>query len=186
MELTMDNNSIELAFTEWNAWLNGKDSSIRGKDRVKPNFELIFQKWKDLGAKFDDLYEIWLPKAIKAHQPKPSLARAQYKRFKSQFAMDKTEKEFIDEWNERIENTGTETFFEFFPATQLDKDDEPKVYGNMSATEYKAQRRYADQFPTLDTRELVKQWRAQQEYNLNVDDVLENVLGKEESDETNS
>jgi hypothetical protein len=47
----------------------------------------------------------------------------------------------------------------------------------MSATEYRAQRRYADQFPTLDTREAVRLWREQTEYNLDVEDVLENVLG---------
>jgi hypothetical protein len=54
----------------------------------------------------------------------------------------------------------------------------------MSATEYKAQRRYADQFPTLNTEELVKQWRSQQEYNMDVEDVLDNVLGgnKNETD----
>jgi hypothetical protein len=93
---------------------------------------------------------------------------------------EKTEKEFTDEWMSSIEGTGTEVFFEFFPATTVDHDPEPKVYGGMSATEYRAQRRYADQFPTLDTRELVKQWKSQSEYNLDVEGTLENVLGKED------
>ena len=68
-------------------------------------------------------------------------------------------------------------FFEFFPATPADHDPEPKVFGNMSAIEYRAQRRYADQFPTLNTTEAVRLWREQTEYNLDVEDVLENVLG---------
>ena len=170
---------LELALVEWIANLKSRD---RSRKNVRPNFEELFQKWKDLDASFDDLYETLLPKAIKAHQPLPSVARSTYKSLKDK--IDKSEKEFVEEWNSSIEGTGQEVFFEFFPATTLDKDDEPKVYGNMSKTEYQAQRRYADQFPTLNTDELVKQWRSQQEYNLDVEDTLENVLG--DDNETNS
>lgn len=171
----MDKNKlIEITLVEWIASLKSRDRSHKN---VRPHFEELFQTWKDHGAGFDDLYETYLPKAIKAHQPLPSVARTVYKKLKSITSIDKTEKEFIDEWNDSIEGTGTETFFEFFPATPADHDPEPKVYGNMSATEYRAQRRYADQFPTLDTREAVRLWREQTEYNLDVEDVLENVLG---------
>ena len=179
----MDKNKIiEIAFVEWVAMLKSRD---RSRKAVRPNFEDLFQKWKDAGATFDDLYEIYLPKAIKAHQPVPSVARNIYKQLRQKAMIDKTEKEFIEEWNASIEGTGTEAFFEFFPALPVDHDPEPKIFGGMSATEYRAQRRYADQFPTLNTAELVKQWKAQQEYNLDVESVLENVLGGE-SDETNS
>ena len=173
--------SLEIALVEWTASLKSKD---RSRKSVRPNFEELFQKWKDLDASFDDVYETLLPKAIKAHQPVPSVARSMYKTIKQKASIDKTEKEFIDEWNASIEATGTEAFFDFFPAMPIDHDPEPKVFGSMSATEYRAQRRYADQFPTLNTDELVRQWREQQEYNLNVDDILENVLG--DKDETNS
>ena len=177
----MDNPKlIDIALVEWIALLKSRD---RSRKAVRPNFEDLFQKWKDLGAGFDDLYETYLPKAIKAHQPLPSVARSMYKQIKSKASIDNTEKEFIDEWNQSIEGTGTEVFFEFFPATPADHDPEPKVYGNMSATEYRAQRRYSEQFPTLDTREAVRLWREQTEYNMNVEDVLENVLGdKNEQD----
>jgi hypothetical protein len=152
---------------------------------VRPNFEELFQKWKDIDSSFDDLYEAWLPKAVKAHQPVPSVARASYKKLKQTIReLDKTEKEFIEEWNKSIEDTATETFFEFFPPPKLDEDTEPKVFGNMSAREYKAQRRYAEQFPTLDTTELEKRWNEQQ-YNLDIEDLMKNILG-EDSDETNS
>lgn len=172
---------VDLALVEWIASLKSKD---RSRKSVRPNFEDLFQKWKDSGATFEDLYETYLPKAIKAHQPLPSTARSIFKQLKQKVAgFDKSEKEFLEEWNNSIDATGTEVFFEFFPATPADHDPEPKVYGSMSATEYKAQRRYADQFPTLNTEELVKQWRSQQEYNLDVEDVLENVLGdKDETD----
>lgn len=165
---------IDLAFVEWVALLKSRD---RSRKAVRPNFEDLFQKFKDLGATFDDLYETYLPKAIKAHQPLPSVARSMYKQIKMKAHIDKTEKEFVEEWNASIEGTGTEVFFEFFPATPADHDPEPKVYGNMSATEYRAQRRYADQFPTLDTREAVRVWREQTEYNMDVESVLDNVLG---------
>lgn len=168
------NKQLDIILVEWIALLKSKD---RSRKSVRPNFEELFQKFKDLGASFDDLYETYLPKAIKAHQPLPSTGRAIYKQLKQKAAIDKTEKEFLDEWNASIEATGTEVFFEFFPATPVDHDPEPKVYGNMSKTEYQAQRRYADQFPTLDTREAVRLWREQTEYNLDVEDVLDNVLG---------
>ena len=173
--------AYEVALVEWTASLKSKD---RSRKSVRPNFEELFQKWKDLDASFDDVYENLLPKAIKAHQPLASVARSTYKNIKQKAHIDKSEKEFIEEWNQSIEATGTEVFFEFFPAMPIDHDPEPKTFGSMSATEYRAQRRYADQFPTLNTDELVKQWREQQEYNLDVDGILENILG--DNDETNS
>jgi len=176
----MDKNKlIELAFIEWAANFKSGDKKTKN---ARNNFEELFQKWKDAEAVFDDVYESYLPKVIKTHQPLPSVARSVYKNLKSK--LDKSEKEFIEEWNDSIEATATEVFFEFFPATPVDHDPEPKVYGSMSATEYKAQRRYADQFPTLNTDELVKRWRDQLEYNLDVEDTLQNVLG--DKNETNS
>jgi hypothetical protein len=165
---------IELTFVQWVASLKERP---RGKDHVKPNFDDLFIAFKNAGATFDDIYETYLPKAIKAHQPTPSLARSFYKLLKSKLPnFSKSEKEFIEEWNDSINATGTESFFEVFPVTSLDQDDEPKVFGNMSVKEYRAQRKYADQFPTLDTTELVKEWK-KEKYNINIDDMIENVLG---------
>jgi hypothetical protein len=179
----MDKNKlIDISLVEWIASLNSRD---RGAKSIKPNFEELFQKWKDLGASFDDVYETHLPKAIKAHQPADSLARSQFKKFKTAIrGFEKSEKEFIDDWKNSIDNAATESFFEFFPATPIDHDPAPKVYGSMSAAEYNAQRRYVDKYPTLSTDELVKQWKTQHEYNLDVEDALENVLGNKK-DETN-
>jgi hypothetical protein len=174
---------LELALTAWIHKIKSLPASLRGRKHVRPNFEELFQQWKDLDGSFDDTYETLLPKAIKAHLANPSKIRDVYKTLKSK--MDKTEKEFADEWNQSIESAAHDVYFEFFPAVPLDKDDEPKVYGNMSATEYRAQRRYAEQFPILDTTELVKAWREQKQYNPEVDDKLENILGGK-SDETNS
>lgn len=167
---------IDIALVEWTARFKG--SSKKTKD-ARNNFEDLFQKWKDVNATFEDVYETYLPKAIKAHQPLPSVAKNVYK--KVQQFTDKSEKEFISEWNDSIESTAQEVFFEYFQAVSLDHDPEPKSHGNMSATEYRAQRRYSEQFPILKTDSLIKQWKQQQqEYNLSIDDILENVLGDEQ------
>lgn len=172
---------LDITLTAWIAKLKSAPASERARKNVRPNFEDLFQQWKDLGASFDDVYENLLPKAIKAHYPVPSTAKNVYKQLKNNMGV--TEKEFIESWQSNIETTAQEVFFEFFPPTPADHDPEPKVYGSMSATEYRAQRRYADQFATLKTDELVKQWREQQEYNLDVEDTLENILG--DDDEAN-
>lgn len=175
------NKLLDLAFSEWKAGFKASSGQEKKTKNARSNFENLFQRLKDLEADFNEA-EPYLAKAIKVHQPTPSRARDVYRNLHNK--MGKNEKEFVDEWNESIEAIGTDVFFELFPATTTDHDSEPKVYGNMSATEYKAQRRYADQFPTLDTTELVKQWKIQQEYNLDVEKTLENVLGN--NDETDS
>jgi hypothetical protein len=171
------NNSIEIIFVEWNSSLKDRDRSRNG---VSSNFDDLFQKWKSANAEFDELYTVWLPKAIKAHLPNSSVVRNTYKKIKRKSnAFDKTEKEFIEEWNKSIEDTATSLFFEFFPPPLIDQDDAPKVYGNMSAKEYSAQRRYIEQFPTLKTDDLIKQWKTQ-EYNLDIEEMIKNVLGKKD------
>jgi hypothetical protein len=171
------NNAIELIFTEWSSSLKNRD---RSKSSVGSNFDDLFQSWKSIEADFDELYTVWLPKAIKAHLPNSSVVRNTYKKIKSTSkTFDKTEKEFIDEWNKSIEDTATSTFFEFFPPPLIDQDDAPKVYGNMSAKEYGAQRRYSEQFPTLKTDALIEQWK-NQEYNLDIEDMIKNVLGNKD------
>jgi hypothetical protein len=172
----MENNNIKLILDQWQASLKSKD---RKKDSVKTNFEELFQSWKNAGASFEDLYETFLPIAIKAHLPSSSIIRNTFntvKHYNKKF--DKSEKEFSEDWNKSIHDTATSTFFEYFKSPLFDQDDEPKVFGNMSAKEYKAQRRYAEQFPILDTTELEKQWQ-DSKYNLDIDDMIKNVLGEE-------
>lgn len=169
------NNVLELLLQQWIASLKTKDRSAAA---VSGNFEELFESLKNSGATFEEAHEI-LPKAVKAHQPVASLTRAQYKNLKKKvFDFDKTEKEFTEEWNRSIDDKGTAAFFEFFPLPKMDEDGEPKVYGNMSAKEYKAQRRYAEQFPVLDTTELEKRMN-EREYNLDIEDMLKHVLGED-------
>lgn len=165
----------ELILKEWIASLKQRDRSRNG---IEQNFLDLFDKLKAAGSTFDTAYTL-LPRAIKAHQPSAGLARSTYKRIKAvSKTLDKTEKEFIEEWSKSIDDTGTQAFFSVFPIERLDEDSEPKVFGNMSAKEYKAQRRYAEQFPVLDTTELEKRMH-EREYNLDIEDLIKNVLGED-------
>lgn len=169
------NKNIELVFAEWNASLKKRDKTAKS---LRPNFEELFSRWKSADASREDIYEIWLPKAISAHNPTSSVVRTVYKRLKTDIrGFDKTEKEFEEHWRKTIADIATEVFFEYFPLSiSVDDDTEPKVYGSMSAKEYGLQRRYIEQYPILDTTELEKQWREQQ-YNLDIEEMLRNVLG---------
>lgn len=175
----MDKNKLlELALTEWTAKFNKSDKKTKD---ARMNFENLFQKWKDLGGSFDELFETLLPKAIKVHQPLPSVIRNSYKVLNIQ--RYKSEKEYIEEWNSSIEATAQEAFFEFFPVTGFDHDPEPKVYGGMSASEHRAQQRYLEQFKTLKLDEAVANWENKKN-SLKVETIEESVL--EDKNETNS
>ena len=173
----MDKNQlIERILLQWIAQLKAKSSEERKTKNVRSNFEELFFAWKQVDATFDLLYETYLPRAIKAHQPSPIIVRDVYLKVKATTKY-KTEKEFIESWCSDIEAKGNDAFFEYFPATTLDKDDGPKIFGSMSVNEYKQQRKHAEQYPMLDTQKLVEQWKDQQEYNIDVDSTLENILG---------
>ena len=180
-DVEVDKSVFDLILVQWISELGTKSASERKKEYVRSNFEDIFDRLKQAGAAFSIVHS-FLPKIIKAHQPNAALAKNSYKRLKTTMGLDKTEKEYTEEWNKSIEDTGTTIFFEFFPLAILEEDTGPKVYGNMSAKEYRVQRRYADQFPTLDTTELEKRMHTR-EYNLDIEDLMKHVLGDVGSDD---
>lgn len=172
--MTTAANNIDLIFTEWKASLKTRD---RSKDAVFGNFEDLFEKLRSSGASFEEAHSL-LPKAIKAHQPTPGLARSIYKNLKASHKTSDSEKDWIDQWNQDIADKATNAFFSSFPLPKnKDDDDEPKVYGNMSAKEYRAQRRYADQFPILNVEELER--RIQVDTYNPLDDVDTILSGKD-------
>jgi hypothetical protein len=171
----MEPNNIEeqasLILEEWVASLRSRD---RTRNAVTSNFEDLFEKLKKANTPFKVAHGL-LPAAIKAHQPTSGVIRNYYKIIKKETV--KSEQEFAEEWKQSIKDAGTEAFYIYFSAKPKDEeeDPEPKVYGNMSAREYKLQRRYADSFPVLDTTELEKRWLEPDSATL---DDLEDVLGK--------
>ncbi len=170
-------NIFDLVFQEWSSSLKSRD---RSKGAVTSNFEELFEKLKSSGASFEEAHAI-LPRATKAHHPIPSIARNSYKKLKSLVRnFDKSEKEYIEEWHKSIDDQGAQAFFESFPLPKLDEDNEPKAFGNMSVKEYKAQRKYADQFSTLDTAELEERM-ARREYDLDIEEMITHLLKEEDN-----
>jgi len=172
----MSKTNLDLIFDEWKANLKQRDRSAAA---VTANFDELFEELKRADATFDEAHSI-LPKAIKAHLPPPAVAKTIYKNGKSNPKIAHyTEKEFVDQWNQDITDKGTASFFDIFPRPKTDTDDdgEPKVFGQMSAKEYRAQRRYADSFPRLNTEALERALITQ---TYNPMDDLENILGDDD------
>jgi hypothetical protein len=167
-------NTMNLIFDEWKASLKSRD---RSAGAVESNFEILFQDLKNAGFTSEEAYTL-LSKAAKAHFPPPAIAKNVYKSLKHLANVSMySEKEYIDQWHKDITDKCTSAFFGIYPLKKIadaDDDGEPKVYGNMSAKEYKLQRKYAEQFPILNTAELERRLR---DSSYNPAEDLKNVLG---------
>lgn len=162
----------DLIFERWVASLASRD---RSKVGMPTNFDDLFDELKRSGVSFDEARD-FLPKAIKAHQPSPIIRKNTWKKIKQH--LDVTENEFYEEWSQSIKNCATEAFFSNFPLKADDDDDkEPKVYGSMSAKEYKLQRKYAEAFPILNTDELERQLKERRELHF---EEIDNILGDDD------
>lgn len=174
----MSQDKIDLIFQEWKASLKQRD---RSSEYVQPNMEDLFSELKRADISFDEAHKL-LPLAIKAHQPSDYIIKITYDRLKSM--THATLKEFGDDWKNDIADKGTNAFFAIYPRSKTDQDDdgEPKIYGkitsngtgSMSAKEYKLQRRYAEQFPIIDTKSIARKINGEA-YDPLKD--LENILG---------
>lgn len=179
MELKMTINQLELIFLQWSSSLKFKD---RKRHMVAANFDELFESLKNANASFEEAHAI-LPRAIKAHQPTKPVAHNSYKSLKNRKLIDCSEAEFVDQWNKSIADTATHSFFEWFPLPKDEDDDEPKLFGSMSAKEYRKQRNHAESFPILNTKELVAQWKNRSE-DTELEILMKQVLG--ELDDSNT
>ena len=164
--------NLDLIYERWKASLQEKD---RTRNFVSSNFDELFDAFNSAGATFEEAHS-YLPQAIKVHLPSPGVAKATWKMLKnSPNNAESSEKEFIDSWHKDISDKATNSFYHVYPLPEeKDDDKEPKVYGNMSAKEYKLQRKIADSYPILDTEEL--------ESRLKSDgyDPVEDILGEDD------
>ena len=159
----------ELIFEKWSSTLKSKD---RSKDAVADNFDELFGDLKSANVSFEEAH-LLLSLAIKAHQPSSQAKKNTWNKYKTY--LNVTENEFYTEWHDSIKAKGTESFYEHFPLkSKSDEDDEPKIFGSMSAKEYKLQKKHANSFPIVDTVELVK--RMKERNYIAVD--VENILGE--------
>jgi hypothetical protein len=165
--------NLDLIYERWKAALQDKPKK---RENVGSNFDELFDAFNSAGATFEEAHS-YLQQAIKVHLPPPGLAKAQWKVLKNTPAhSDKTEKEFTDLWHQDITNRATNSFFYIYPLPEdKDTDNEPKVFGSMSAKEYKLQRRNADSYPILDTEELEKRLQSC------VFDPAKDILGEDDN-----
>ncbi len=150
--------NLDLIYERWRASIRDK----KGSEHINSNFDSLFDELNAAGASFDDAHAI-LPQAIKAHLPPVAVAKNYWKSHAKNDPKNTglTEKDFIDQWNKDIADRATNSFYNVFPVpTEQDDDGEPKVFGSMSAKEYKMQRRHADSYPILDTEELERRMQS--------------------------
>jgi hypothetical protein len=162
----------ELIFQQWVASLQTRD---RTRNAIQGNFSDLFSSLKSEGFSLEDAYE-YLPKAIKAHEPGASLVHNVYKKLRTTGRASVSEKEFQDSWCKDIADKANVAFFEIFPVKVKEEELEPVIFGSMTAKEYKAQRKHADEYPQLDTAELERRMSAP-DYNP-VADIAAAMVGK--------
>ncbi len=168
----------DLLFEQWKSSLVERD---RRTPSVQGNFEELFDTLKSEGLILESAYE-YLPKAIKAHSPTSTLVKTMFKKLKAspkfQYA---NEREFEEQWVKDISDRANVAFFNVFPVQTKKSDDaeeEPAMFGSMTAKEYKLQRSHADSFPRLNLDEIKRQ-RQESNYDLSADmaTLLGNVNG---------
>ncbi len=172
----MPTSNLDLIYEKWKASLREKD---RSREFVSSNFDELFDAFNSAGATFEEAHS-YLQQAIKVHSPSPGLAKATWKMVKnSPTNSELTEREFMDGWLKDIADKATNSFYHVYPLPK-DKDDdpEPKVYGSMSAKEYKLQRKHADSYPVLDTEDLERRLKSDA-YN-----PVEDILGEDDNGES--
>lgn len=171
--------NLDLLFERWKASLKEKD---RSREFISGNFDELFDGLNSAGATFEQAHE-YLQPAVKAHLPSPHVARNSWKNARNapEFA-GMTEKEYIDGWHKDIADKATNSFYHIFPIPEeQDSDGEPKVYGSMSAKEYKLQRRHAESYPILNTEELE---RRLQQISSGPYDPARDILGEDSDGES--
>jgi hypothetical protein len=175
----------DLLFEQWKATLAGRD---RRTPSVQGNFEELFDILKNEGLVLENAYE-YLPKAVRAHAPSPSLVKTMFKKLKGSPKFQySSEREFEEQWTNDIEERAKIAFFNIFPipTKKKEEDDEPPLFGSMTAKEYKMQREHADSFPRLTVEEIQRRRAAAlAAANYNPMDEIDSILGKGTSGDSN-
>jgi len=169
----------DLLFEQWKSSLAERD---RRTSFVQGNFEELFDSLKSEGLVLEGAYE-FLPRAIKAHSPTSSLVKTMYKKLKTSPKFQYlNEQEFEEQWIKDISDRANIAFFNVFPVKTKkaeNVEEEPIMYGSMTAKEYQLQRNHADSFPRLNLDEIKRQ-RQQANYDPLADMGI--LLGKENGD----
>ncbi len=160
-------NKADLIFMKWKADLADMD---RSKEAVEGNFDLLFDQLQRAKVKMNDALP-YLDKATKAHYPKLHIVKNTFKRIKH-FGKSENVQDFENNWKEFIGDAAKRVFFSLYDIEGVDKTE--KKYGNMSASEYRKQHKYADSHPTIDWEAIIAERDSEDSKetpNINVDDV---------------
>ena len=139
----------ELLFMKWKADLADMD---RSKPAVEGNFDLLFDQLYCAKVKMDDALP-YLDKATKVHYPTPYVVKQTFKRIKH-FGRSENLQDFDTSWKEFIANAARRVFFSIYSIDGAN-DNKEKKYGNMSASEYRKQHKYADSHPLIDWEAII-------------------------------
>jgi hypothetical protein len=180
----MSISKFELIFEEWKFKLKSKS---RDKNHVLDNMMDLFDSFKSAGLSREEAYE-YVVKAAKAHYPNVSVAKKVYKDYVRLTGGKKTERVFVQDWQESISDKASEAYYEVYQveppsydeyAEQKDKS-KKKYSGVVPEQEYRQLRKYADQFEILDTKELEEQMKDVGYIPLEDESFVENVLGEDD------
>ena len=154
----MPTDKLDLIYERWKASLKNKD---RSRQYVESNFEELWNDFRKADATIEEARS-YLADAIKVHLPAPALTKFTWRTARNNpLNRDKSEKEWVDDWNKDIADKATNSLYDTFPLpVDDDVDPDPKVYGQMSAREYKLQRRQAESYPVLDVEALERKIKA--------------------------
>ena len=144
------NNKAELIFMKWKADLAEMD---RSKSAVEGNFDTLFYSLNKAKVPMEEALT-YLDKGIKAHYPSDYVLKSVYKHMKK-FKPNESLSEFEASWKEFISNAGRRVFFSIYNIE--DAEVEKPKYGNMSASEYRKQQKYADAHPTIDWESIIRE-----------------------------
>lgn len=140
----------ELIFMKWKADLAEMD---RSKDAIEGNFDTLFYSMNKAKVPMEEALT-YLDKGIKAHYPSDFVVKNVYKHMKK-FKPNESIAEFESSWKEFISNAGRRVFFSIYNIEETEAE-KPK-YGNMSASEYRKQQKYADSHPTIDWESIIRE-----------------------------
>lgn len=150
--MSLSEKRAKLIIERWAAELEHKDRTLSA---VSGNFDEVFYELWKASVDFETVHEM-LPDIVKHHLPNNFIASNTYKARKHQLNQSFTE--FMNDWKKLLKDKALQSFYSYFSVEGEDEfKEEEKKYGNMSAQEYRRQRKYAESFPELDWRKLKAQ-----------------------------
>lgn len=141
----------EIIFMKWKADLAEMD---RSSTAMEGNFDLLFSSMSKHKVELEEALQ-YLDRAIKAHYPTDYVLKSVYKQVRKSRPAESLS-EFEVSWKEHISSAAKRVFFSIYDIDNNETKTQTK-FGNMSASEYRKQQKYADAHPTLDWEAIIRE-----------------------------